>query len=308
MPTFGVEPETRLYVGAVALMTYQFKDQRLSNAQVEFTYTLNKQSIGEIEYDLFPSTHLAMKGKWSFKDFPDLYWNLASPWEDGEGFTSLSFGGFSNFLYIPSNAPYFMIGPYLSYESIDIKTFEDGGVLDNDVAQTRLTYWGVGLNTVVDSRDAVLNPSKGVYADLLLNRFSNDQTSLEMEMRYFKRILNNVIVASKVVAKKASFQHPFQMFKMGNSRHLRGYYNGNFRISQVLLGQLELRVPIIGRFGVAGFGALGSLNHEDITHVLPSYGGGLRFKIDRESNINLRFDYALGKNNSGFYVGFGEAF
>jgi len=45
-----------------------------------------------------------------------------------------------------------------------------------------------------------------------------------------------------------------------------------------------------------------------INHRLYTYGGGLRFKIDRESNVNIRFDYALGKNSSGFYIGFGEAF
>lgn len=308
VPTFGHEPETRFYIGAVALLTYKFRDQRLSNAQAEFTYTLNKQSIAEIEYELFPNKWLALKGLWSFKNFPDLYWDIRSPWSLGENFTSVSFGGFSSFLYVVPRMPYLMFGPYLEFQSIRIKEFDPGGILDESLIGHKLSYSGIGANLILDNRDLVLNPSKGGYLDFLLKGYSNNESSIEVDARYFKKAFDKLVLALQGVGKIATFDNPLQMFRMGNSSYLRGYYRGNFRVNQLAVAQLEVRTPIIGRFGIASFGSIGSLSYSNTDHVLYSYGGGLRFKIDRKSNINLRFDYALGKQSSGFYVGFGEAF
>ena len=56
VPAFGYSPETRAYVGAVALFTLDlYKDSltRTSNAKVEFNYTWNKQSILEAQWSYF---------------------------------------------------------------------------------------------------------------------------------------------------------------------------------------------------------------------------------------------------------------
>ena len=42
--------------------------------------------------------------------------------------------------------------------------------------------------------------------------------------------------------------------------------------------------------------------------IFPSIGAGMRFKVLKEDNINLRVDYAIGKVGSKFYITFGEAF
>ena len=43
--------------------------------------------------------------------------------------------------------------------------------------------------------------------------------------------------------------------------------------------------------------------------LLPGYGAGLRFKINKHSRTNICLDYGIGKNGSGgFYVNLGEVF
>jgi hypothetical protein len=37
-------------------------------------------------------------------------------------------------------------------------------------------------------------------------------------------------------------------------------------------------------------------------------GAGLRFTFDTKKHINVRLDYAVGKESNGFYIAFNEAF
>lgn len=56
VPAFGYSPETKTYIGAVALFTFNFYNDsitRLSNAKVEFNYTWNKQAIIDCAWNLF---------------------------------------------------------------------------------------------------------------------------------------------------------------------------------------------------------------------------------------------------------------
>ena len=43
-------------------------------------------------------------------------------------------------------------------------------------------------------------------------------------------------------------------------------------------------------------------------NVLPSGGGGLRFRLTRKTPLNLRADVAWGKQSRSFYISVGEAF
>lgn len=308
VPTFGYEPETNFYVGAAILMTYRFGDQRLSNATLDATYTLNKQSIFSLEYELFPSKRFALKGEWERKDFPDLYWSFSDPWVDGEDYTMQFFGGQTSFLYVNPSNNALMFGPYFEYKNFDVSQHVENGVLDQEMGSKNLTYFAIGGEWVVDTRDQVLNPSKGIFTLIRYKYFSNNVSATEFQGRFFKGLNKRFLLAGQLVSHLSSISEPLQLYRYGNSTHLRGYYEGNFRTSNGFTGQLELRSQVIGRFGLTSFAGIGQLWHLGYQHGLYSYGAGLRFKIDRASNVNIRFDYAVGKNSSGFYIGFGEAF
>ena len=42
--------------------------------------------------------------------------------------------------------------------------------------------------------------------------------------------------------------------------------------------------------------------------MLPSGGGGLRFRLTKRNPINFRVDYGFGKHGGALSVGIGEAF
>ena len=107
---------------------------------------------------------------------------------------------------------------------------------------------------------------------------------------------------------------PFYDYSLiGGDKFVRGYFYGRFRDNNLSTFQIEYRLKLLWRFGLATFGGLSMIYHEidriDQDNFKPSAGLGLRFLVDKKENTNLRFDYAIGnKGQSGFYVSFGESF
>ena len=79
------------------------------------------------------------------------------------------------------------------------------------------------------------------------------------------------------------------------------------------VAQIEYRMPVWNIFGITawvGTGRVGK-NYSDLAFdgFWTSYGMGLRIKIDKKHNTNLRFDYGFtGHGINGLIVNFAEAF
>ena len=59
----------------------------------------------------------------------------------------------------------------------------------------------------------------------------------------------------------------------------------------------------------AGVGGIApSIEDLDNTTMLPSAGMGLRYLAAKENGVNLRLDWAIGKDTDAIYFGIGEAF
>jgi hypothetical protein len=78
--------------------------------------------------------------------------------------------------------------------------------------------------------------------------------------------------------------------------------------------QLEYRLSLPMRFGVAAFGGVGEAipGGDQLlfrnNSFLPAGGGGLRFLLSKEYHVNLRADIARGRDGHTFSMGIGEAF
>ena len=104
---------------------------------------------------------------------------------------------------------------------------------------------------------------------------------------------------------------PFnQLSQLGGLKRMRGYLKGRFRDDHFLTFQSEYRFPIFRRIKGAVFGSVGSVGSQEdgFQKAFFSYGLGIRIGISKIEKINLRLDYGFGKNTSGFYLTFGEAF
>lgn len=178
---------------------------------------------------------------------------------------------------------------------------------------------GVGPVLLFDSRDHSFFPRHGWLAEASLieeHRLTgSDFHYLKFALegaRYFSLGRKTVLVGHGL-AVFTTGEAPFYLLPtLGGNRRLRGYPDGKYRDRHLLLGQSELRFPLIWRFQGVVFGGAGGVFGTTGERIRwhSNYGGGLRIEFDRKQQLHLRVDYGVGQGegNSGFYVTVGEAF
>ncbi len=317
-PAFGYEPETETHVGAVALFVlnlYQDTLTRSSNAKVEFNYTWRKQSIFEIEWDyFFRNEQFFSDGLLHFSLYPDFYFGIGNNTSSENELlfeskrTQLNAGIYKNI----GKKRFVGLGiKYSNYHDLDF------GEAQNPFSELKSTeVWGIKTAFFKDERNNLLNATKGSFAALeTIYNLSNQENyfQLNLDVRKYWTSRKQLTLALRLY-NAFIFNTPafFDYAIMGGDQFVRGYFHGRFRDKNLSTLQLELRKPLIGRFGGAIFGGVSTLHPEAdafAQRIMPNYGAGIRFLIDKESNTNLRFDFALGlEEESGFYISFGESF
>ncbi len=177
----------------------------------------------------------------------------------------------------------------------------------------------VGPVAVYDSRDNSLYPHEGIYAQAswlfgtpgLGSDFANDR--LTLFANFYDSVGPSTVFAARLATCAVSEGSPFyDICLYGASSDLRGYETGRFRDRASWAGQMEVRHRLKGRFGVAAFAGVGgimsSLSDIGNSTVLPAVGAGVRWQASKETPINLRIDFAVGKNSNALYISVGEAF
>jgi hypothetical protein len=98
----------------------------------------------------------------------------------------------------------------------------------------------------------------------------------------------------------------------GTNNELRGYTAGRYLDRYMVATQLEDRLELPWRLGVVGFVGLGGVDPGvaafRTSHFLPGGGTGIRFMLSKSYHVNLRTDFAWGRDNFTWGVGVGEAF
>lgn len=98
----------------------------------------------------------------------------------------------------------------------------------------------------------------------------------------------------------------------GMQDELRGYPAGRYIDMKMLATQVEYRRTLPWRLGVAVFGGLGEVaptfSGFNAENILPSAGVGPRVMLSSKYHVNLRADFAWGKNGNTFSMGLGESF
>ena len=99
------------------------------------------------------------------------------------------------------------------------------------------------------------------------------------------------------------FENFFKALSLDNSLFDRATSN---------LFQQDFRYPIWGPFGGAIFFAVARVS-EDVGEFFSGtyhsgFGGGVRYIFNKERNLVIRFDAARGRDSTGYYITFGEAF
>jgi len=98
----------------------------------------------------------------------------------------------------------------------------------------------------------------------------------------------------------------------GTNNELRGYQAGRYLDRYMFATQAEYRLVLPWRLGLVAFGGFGAVapgvDQFRTDQLLPAGGTGIRFLLSRKYHVNLRTDFAWGKDTFTWSMGVAEAF
>jgi len=153
--------------------------------------------------------------------------------------------------------------------------------------------------------------SSGQTAEIHGNNFQFQ--SYHLDFNKYAAVREGQILAYNVSLCATFGEAPFYgQCIFGANNELRGYTAGQYIDRFMFATQLEYRVDLPKRFGVAVFGGVGevapAVGKFDYDNLLPAIGGGPRFILSTKYHVNLRLDVAQGKSGHTWSMGVGEAF
>jgi outer membrane protein assembly factor BamA len=183
---------------------------------------------------------------------------------------------------------------------------------------TTLTALGLRLNR--DTRPNRFYPVGGTLLDFTADFFSQSLggkysfQSYKFTFNKYGSLAKGQVLAYNLYACLTGGQPPFYGNCIyGTNNELRGYIAGRYLDRYMVATQLEYRLALPRRLGLVAFAGLGEVlpggnQPFRTTNFLPSGGGGGRFELSERYHVNLRVDFAQGKDSHTWSIGVGEAF
>ena len=214
-------------------------------------------------------------------------------------------------------------GGGLDFRRWDLSDTLGGGLLESgDIAGAEGGHvFGMGPVATYDSRDDAFFPRAGRYVRLSAAFFPNVLSDYRFrrwraDFRRYVPVGDHGVLAlrqyASIVRGDAPFMYLSKIGDMGASSLGRGYYSGLFRERDLGAVQAEYRTRIRGRLGGALFAEAAVIGYDlfrgDDLSIKPSGGAGLRYRIGGGETVNLRLDFAVGKDSTGVYFNILESF
>ena len=254
-----------------------------------------------------------------FYSFPCYIWGLGYDMGDNDDnkskYSRTKFEVMARFL-IPINR-YSYLGPIARYQYVHAYKLKDRAPQLLEGLPKTVSDFGVGVSYTFDSRDFMLNASRGWFMQLDLTTnptfLGNNDTywSAELQLATYRKAWRGAIIAGELHTRQSTGQVPWPMLAdVGSSNRMRGYYEGRYRDKNVIDAQVELRQHIWHRNGIVLW--LGAAEvfprYSDMrfSRILPNAGVGYRWQFKK--GVNVRLDYGFSRNGTGFIFNINEAF
>lgn len=326
VPIAFFSPETDWAFGVTGIYAFRLKNEsinsRPSQLTLGFAYTLNKQVLIYLPYQLFAKDQVYnIYGELGYYLYSYQFFGLGNNTkeEDMEIYKV-------NYPRIRINAlkllrPSLYGGLRYWMDDFDIIEIKEEGILDTQSVTGKnggfLSGAGIVLN--YDNRDNIFFPTKGTFVEFVSffngNYLGSDFNFTKFTIdasKYFSK--NKQVLALNFYSEFTGGAVPFnQLALLGGTKKMRGYIEGRLRDKHQLIFQSEYRFPIYKkRFRGVIFGGFGQVANEfsdfQFNNLKYTYGAGLRILINEKESIHIRLDAGFGKETSGYYITIGEAF
>jgi outer membrane protein assembly factor BamA len=327
-PVVYYTPETLFSWGIVGIHYFRLGrpvvPSRLSHYRFNLVRTQNKQTIAEVDYELYlAGGAILLDGQIKYSLYPDRFYGSGnrSAAEDREDFNARNWRLQANLQRRWGKNLF--TGLHLEMFSQHIlETANDGLLAAGEFPGSRgARLTGIGLFGKWDSRDNTFSTGKGAYYALFLNFFPKmlggdfafSQLTLDARKYFPLGLGRGAVLAVQVIGKTVWGECPFQTLPMfGGLNLLRGFYEGRYRDRSMLAMQAEYRLPLWRRFGLCAFAGLAQVQPQAGLLSLGEFhsagGVGLRYKFNPRENLNIRLDVGFADKSPAFYLTFAEAF
>ncbi len=319
-------PETRLGFGASGLYTFRVNQDTLnntSNMQLGFGYTQNRQLLIFYGYKFFlKENQQQFTGELGYYDYFYPFYGIGPETSlEDEEFYFVKFPRLKTQYLFRLGKPH-LIGPAIHYDYYKITQIDPEGILASEEVYGRNGghIAGLGVAYQFDRRNKQFYPSEGSYVESSFVTYSSHVLSsygfgrFDFSYSKYNTLYKRLVLVSNLYLTNSFGSPPFQeLARFGGPRTGRGYVVGRFVDRHQAGVQMELRHPLIWRFKLHLFGSVGNVYNEqnvlDYFDSLKWNGGiGLRFLLDKDDLLHMRFDYGRSNEGGELYITIGEAF
>jgi len=299
---------------------------RISNVQGSLYYTLKHQTITQPNYTIFTKRErFLFKGTFGFSLYPIYYYGVGNNTQT-QNQQLISYDIITN-----DHTAFYKLRRFM-YAGLGFRYYRmwnvtggSGGILEETKPPGYNGYIASGLTvaTTYDSRNNVITTSKGLNISISQTfhgyafggnyNFMRTLIDARKFITLFPKTRKNVL-AFQFYSQLTPGNVPFnELGLMGGNMIMRGYYTGRFRDKDLAAAQAEYRRQLTKRFGFVVFAGVGEVAPRvgdfNFYNTKASYGGGLRFRVSKKHNVNLRGDYGIDNRGQGLlYFAIGEAF
>ncbi|MEN8137397.1 MAG: BamA/TamA family outer membrane protein [Bacteroidota bacterium] len=333
----GYTPELGFMIAAGGLTSFKTdkSDPDLLRSSLPFTvaYTTTSALVANaILTSYWLDDKLRINGDFWYKDMPDHYWGVGYQ-NNYNAYKSDSTTAYNRkwwwfnprFLYqVKKN---YFVGLNVDYNSTQGSDAAAPVSNENNYKEFKNKPMNSGLGLILryDSRDIPVDAWKGVLVDFRYTNYNtafggdNNYNVYQLDYRQFETLSRKgQVLAWQAKVRIAEGEVPYgEMSQLGTPFDLRGYTWGRYRNNDMFFFIAEYRHTFLKDTGdlskhgvVAWIGSGTVFDSETIkdntNRWLPNFGIGYRFEL--QPRMNLRLDYGIGRESSGFYFNFNQAF
>lgn len=319
-------PETQAAIGGGGIfLFYTKKGEKLRPSKIGFGahYTTNKQYRFSLNSSIyFNENRVVVEMPMSFGYTLDKFWGKGK--NSSESGTADFFReDFDIQLEVQLPPALFFAdrtGFLLEYSNTAIVDPQQNVFLNEEMVQgfEGGKLFGAGFDWIWDGRDNIFYPTSGHFQFVKFIIYPEPSdfifTSLEIDVRYYKKLPKGQVLATNLYISSVSANAPFyRLPALGGQNRMRGYFQGRYRDNNYITLQMEYRQYVTERLGFVAFAGFGDVGREitdlSLKELKYSLGGGLRYLFNKKENVNLRMDIGVGQDgNTGIYFGIEEAF